>query len=93
MYVKIDNKTSARYFQKETRAAKKACERYQVFPTKKKSVNMVVNDVKIFPNMKNKSQLSIENFLKNLEKRFAIIRSCITFLLVWCPKRSFFYHL
>ena len=52
------NKNSyARYYQKnKEKVQKKACERYQNLSKeeKEKSVNMVANDTKIFPNMKNK---------------------------------------
>ena len=61
---------------------------------KKKSVNIVVINTKIFLNMKKKRLVEYrKDFLKNVEKHFAIIRSYETFLLVFLATQSFLYHL
>lgn len=61
---------------------------------KKKSVNIVVINIKIFLNMKKKRLVEYrKDFLKNVEKHFAIIRSYETFLLVFLATQSFLYHL
>ena len=56
--------SSAKYYQNnKEKLQKKSRERYQSLSIeeKKESDNMVVNDTKIYPKMKNKSLLSIEN--------------------------------
>ena len=62
---------------------------------KKKSVNIVVINTKIFLNMKKKKRLVEyrKDFQKNVEKHSAIIRSYETFLLVFLATQSFLYHL
>ena len=50
----------------------------------KKSGNIIVNDTKIYQNMKNKSWLIIEKILQNETKCFAII------IRNFCLENSFF---
>ena len=60
----MSKNSSAKYYQNnKERLQKKSRERYQSLSIeeKKESDNMVVNDTKIYPKMKNKSLLSIEN--------------------------------
>ena len=60
----------AKYYHKNNkRLQKKAQKRYQnLSKKKKKKNNMVINVTKIFQNMKNKSLLSIEKNIIELEK-------------------------
>ena len=56
--------SAAKYYQhNKERLQKKLAKDDKVFLKKKKSVNMVVNDTKIYQNLKHKSLLSIEKIL------------------------------
>ena len=66
-YVKIPKDSSAKYYQsKKTVLQKNLMKDIKIFlkKKKKKSNNMVVNDIKIYENMKSKSLLSIEKNIR-----------------------------
>ena len=63
-YIKMSKDSPAKYYQhNKERLQKKLAKDDKVFLKKKKSVNMVVNDTKIYQNLKHKSLLSIEKIL------------------------------
>ena len=58
-----------KYYQNnKKKLQKKLVKDIKVFLKKKKKTNMVVNDTKIYKNMKNKSWLSIEKGIMKSEK-------------------------
>ena len=60
-----------KYYQNnKKKLQKKLVKDIKVFLKKKKKTNMVVNDTKIYKNMKNKSWLSIEKGIMKSEKTF-----------------------
>ena len=90
-YIKVSKDLSGKYFQvNKKRLQKTAHERYPFENEKKwkkkmkKSGNIIVNDTKIYQNMKNKSWLIIEKILQNETKCFAII------IRNFCLENSFF---
>ena len=91
MHIKIDNNSSARYYQKtHERLQKRLMKGMKILPKKKKkeSVNMVANDIKIFPNLKNKGWLIIKRGKMLLNNQviynFFISIACFTVIFKTC---------
>lgn len=67
----MDNNSSTRYYQKNKDYKKRSVKDIKIFPKKKKrneSTNMLVKNIKIFLNMKNKVYLNIEKIIFKFEK-------------------------